>query len=153
MNASVISALAALGGAAIGGLTSVLATWLAERAKARSQWLADEKIRRQELYREFVQEASTCYIDALQHGTPDVPALIRLYAMIGRMRILSSPGVIQAAEHVARAILDTYLDRDRTFVELRDMAKSGSIDLLCAFGEACRSEFDALLNSVAVKLR
>src|SRR6476660_8676770 len=108
MNASVISALAALGGAAIGGLASVLATWLVERTKARSQWLADEKLRRQELDRECVQEASTCHIDALQHGNLDVPALIRLYAMIGRMRILSSPGVIQAAEQVARAILDTY---------------------------------------------
>jgi hypothetical protein len=153
MNASVISALAALCGAAIGGLTSVLATWLAERAKARSQWLADEKTRRQELYREFVQEASKCYIDALQHGNPDLPTLIRLYAMIGRMRILSSPDVIRSAEQVARTILDTYLDRDRTFIELRDMARTGSIDLLREFGEACRSEFDALHSSVSLKLR
>jgi hypothetical protein len=36
MNASVITALAALMGAIIGGLTSVLASWLAQRTQARS---------------------------------------------------------------------------------------------------------------------
>ena len=149
MNASVISALAALGGAAIGGLTSVLVTWLAENAKARGQWLADEKVRRQELYRDFVQEASKCYIDALQHANPDLPTLISLYAMIGRMRILSSQQVILAAERVAQKILDAYLDRDLTFVELRDMAKNGAIDLMRDFGEACRAEFENLRHSSA----
>ena len=60
MNASIISALAALIGAAIGGLTSVLATLLCEKTQAHAQWLAQEKIRRQELYKEFVEEAAEC---------------------------------------------------------------------------------------------
>lgn len=36
MNASVISALAALVGAAIGGMTSVLASWLTQRTQVRA---------------------------------------------------------------------------------------------------------------------
>jgi len=56
MNASVITALAALAGA-IGGLTC-FASWLAQHAQARAQWLAQDKLRRQELYKEFIEAAS-----------------------------------------------------------------------------------------------
>src|ERR1700730_6314370 len=91
MDASIISALAALVGATIGGLTSVLATWLAHRTQARAQWLAQETIRRQELYKEFIEEAAKCYADALQHEKPEVPAWIGLYARLGRLPVGCSP--------------------------------------------------------------
>jgi len=57
MNASVISALAALAGTAVGGLTSVLANWLSHRIRVRAQWRQHEKNRRQILYRDFIEEA------------------------------------------------------------------------------------------------
>ena len=65
MNASIISALAALVGAAIGGLTSVLASWLTQQTQAKTQWIAQDRMRRQELYKEFIEEASKAYADAL----------------------------------------------------------------------------------------
>jgi hypothetical protein len=74
MNASVISALAALAGAAIGGLTSVLASWWTQQIQAKVQWLAS----------------------------------------------------------------------DKTFLELREMVNSGSLDLLGDFSETCRAEFESL---------
>ncbi|MEX3935835.1 LapA family protein [Paraburkholderia phymatum] len=82
MNASVVSALAALVGAVIGGLTSVLASWLTQRTQVRAEWRAHDRIRRQELYRDFIEEATKCYINALQHNEPDLPALGSLYAKI-----------------------------------------------------------------------
>jgi hypothetical protein len=144
MNASVISALAALAGAAIGGLTSVLASWLTQRTQVRAQWLAQEKMRRQELYKEFIVEASKRYLDALQHDKADTSDLVGLYATIGRIRVLSSPEVYESAEKVGQKILDTYLEPDKTFLELRDLAKSGSFDLLRNFTETCRAEFEKL---------
>jgi hypothetical protein len=144
MNASVISALAALAGATIGGLTSVLASWLSQHAQAKAQWLAQDKVRRQELYKEFIDGASKCNIHALQHNEPDIPALVELYAKVGRMRILSSPKVVASAELVGRRIVDTYLASNKTFLELREMANSGSIDLLREFSETCRAEFASL---------
>jgi hypothetical protein len=60
MNASIISALAALAGAIIGGLTSVLASWLTQHEQARAQWLAQDKLQRQNLYKEFIATASKC---------------------------------------------------------------------------------------------
>jgi hypothetical protein len=144
MNASVISALAALAGATIGGLTSVLASWLSQHAQAKAQWLAQDKVRRQELYKEFIDGASKCNIHALQHNEPDIPALVELYAKIGRMRILSSPKVVASAELVARRIVDTYLVPNKTFLELREMTNSESIDRLREFSETCRAEFASL---------
>jgi hypothetical protein len=145
MNASIISTLAALAGAAIGGLTSLLASWLTQRLQVRTQWLTQEKMRRQELYKEFIEAASKCYIDALQHHEADIPGLAELYAKIGRMRVLSSPKVYESAEKIARKIIDTYQEPDKTIPELRNMAKSGSFNLLYDFTETCRAELEALL--------
>src|ERR1700730_695348 len=144
MNASIITALAALAGAAIGGLTSVLASWLTQHAQARAQWIAQDKLRRQELYKEFIEAASKCYVDALQHDKADIPALVELYVRVGRMRILSSSNVVESAELVARKIIDTYLAPNKTFLELREMVNSGTIDLLRDFSEACHAEFESL---------
>jgi hypothetical protein len=38
--------------------------------------------------------------------------------------------------------LNTYLEPDKTFVEMRDMANIGSIDLWREFSTACRDEFE-----------
>ena len=148
MDASVITALAALAGAAIGGLTSVFASWLNQRAQARAQWVAQDKLRRQELYKEFIGAASKCYIDALQHENADIPALVELYVRLGRMRILSSPNVIESAERVARRIVDSYLAPNKSFLELREMVNSGTIDLLRDFSEtSARSSTRCAINS------
>ena len=141
---SIISAVAALAGAITGGLTSVLASWLTQHAQARAQWRAHEKRQRQELYREFIEAASKCYVDALQRDKADIPALVELYARVNRIRVLSSPKTIESAELVARTIVDTYLESNKTFLELREMANCGSIVLLRDFSETCRDEFESL---------
>ncbi len=98
MDASIISALAALTGAAVGGFTNVFANWLSHRVQARAQSLQHETNRRQLLYRDFIDEASKCYIDALQHGEADISGLVGLYAKLSRMRIQSSERVVRSAD-------------------------------------------------------
>ena len=144
MEASIVSALAALTGAAVGGLTSGIANWLNHRTQVRAQWILHEKTRRQILYRDFIEEAAKCYIDALQHDEADIPGLVGLYAKLSRMRTLSSKPVVQCAEDVARKILDTYLEPDKSFIELREMAIDGTIDLLRGFSDACHDEFEQM---------
>ena len=144
MEVSVITALATLLGAATGGLTSVLATRLTQRTQARTQWLVQDVLRRQDLYKEFIEEAAKCYVHALQHEEPDVAALVALYAKIGRMRVLSSAKVVKIADHIARKIIDTYFEPDKSFLEVREMVNSGSIDLIQEFSVACRAEFETL---------
>ena len=144
MDASIISALAALTGAAVGGLTSGIVNWRSQRSQVRAQWILHEKSRRQMLYKDFIEDAAKCYIDALQHDEADIPGLVGLYAKLSRMRALSSKTVVDRAEDVARKILDAYLEPDKSFVELREMAVDGTIDLLQGFSAACRHEFDEM---------
>ena len=144
MDASIITALAALTGAAVGGLTSGIANWLNHRSQVRVEWILHEKGRRQTLYKDFIEEASKCYIDALQHDKADIAGLVGLYAKLSAMRALSSSPVVHCAEDVARKILDTYLEPDKSFVELREMAIDGTIDLLRGFSDACRDEFEEM---------
>jgi hypothetical protein len=140
MDASIISALAALGGAAIGGLTSIVGAWLTQQTQVTAQELTQDKLRRQELYREFIEDASKTYGDALQHDKTDI-ALVGIYTRISRMRVLSSPKVVESAEQAARAIIDAYLAPNVTFLELRDIFEKGRLDPLRIFAEACRAEF------------
>jgi hypothetical protein len=144
MNASIISALAGLIGAAIGGLTSGLASWFVQKTQAHLQWLVHERSRRQDLYKEFIEAASQCYADALLHEKPEMSALVDLYAKIGRMRLLSSPTVVASAEQIGRRINETYLEPNKTFIELQKMIDSNAIDILGDFSKACREEFESL---------
>ncbi len=61
MDGSATTALATLLGAATGGLTSVLATWLTHQTQARAQWLEQDALRRQNLYMEFIEAAARSY--------------------------------------------------------------------------------------------
>ena len=144
MDSASMPAFAALGGALLGGLTSFLTSSLTQRTHAREQQLMHNLTRREDLYKEFIEEASRLYADSLVHNTPDVSQLIRLYAMISRMRVLSSSTTVEIADEVARMIVNSYLAPNRTFAELRDMVNSGAIDPLRDFSEASRKEFQSL---------
>jgi len=144
MDSASISAFAALGGALIGGLTSFAASWVTQQTQAKAQQLSHKLTRREELYKDFVEEASKLYADSLLHETPEVSQLIRLYAMISLMRVVSPSTTVQNAEKVARMIVNTYLAPNKTFPELRDMVNSGAMDPLRDFSEACREEFQKL---------
>ena len=107
MDSASISALAALGGALIGGLTSFAASWVTQQTQVRAQQVQHKLTRREELYKDFVEEASKLYADSLVHDTPDVSQLIRLYAMISMMRAVSPSTIVQNADKVARMIVNT----------------------------------------------
>ena len=146
MNPSLMTALSALGGAAIVAAASFLRSWIVHQGQVRAQWLGQERLRRQDLYKEFIEEASKCYIDALQHHQPDISLLVVLYAKMSRMRVLASPNVLAAAERALKRIMDAYSEADVTFTNtnLRTMVRQSSFDFLRDFSESCRAEFDLL---------
>ena len=144
MDSAYVPALAAFGGSAVGGLTSLVATWVTQRRKDSARRLAQEKTKKQKLYKQFISEASKLYADALVHDNSEVTALVNLYTLIGRMRISSSDAVIGKAEAAARMIIDTYFSPNKTFPELRQLMDSRSMDPLREFGEVCRKELIAL---------
>jgi hypothetical protein len=82
MDGALMSAAAALGGAVIGGILTLLSSWLIQRRAERAQWLSQDTLRRQELYKEFVEEASKCLVNALQSDKPDLALLVPMYHII-----------------------------------------------------------------------
>jgi hypothetical protein len=145
MDIAYLSALAALAGSAVGGLTSFFSSWLGQSGQLKAQLFLHDKGRRQELYRDFVDEASRSYIDALTRDTPEPAKTVALYALISRMRFLSSPKVIEEADKVMRLILDTYPEPNKTFNDLHAMRKEGHpFDPLRDFSESCREELRGL---------
>src|ERR1700761_7552947 len=100
MNPAYLPALAALAGSAIGGLTSLASAWLTQQHQDRIKRFSQDKTGRQKLYRQFIEEASKLYADALVHEQAEVSALVSVYALISRMRFLSSSAVVEKAEAV-----------------------------------------------------
>jgi len=144
MDPAYLSALAALAGSGVGGLTSFLATWLSQNTALKAQLLLQDKERRQEIYRAFVEEASKLYIDALTHAAPESSKTIGLYALISRMRIISSPKVIDEGQKVAHLIMETYDEPNKSPDDLREMRKGRTPDPLRDFSESCRKELQVL---------
>src|SRR5215472_4855035 len=144
MNPAYFSAFAALAGSVIGGLTTFAAAWVTQRQQANVQWLLQEKTKRQELYQQFIEEASKSYVDALMHDQPPIAPVVGLYALISRIRVVSDPSIAERADKIGQMILRTYFLTNKTLPELRQMMESGALDPLRDFSEACREELFAL---------
>jgi hypothetical protein len=143
MDVAYISALSALAGSVVGGLTSGITTWLSLRAQARAGQHAHDKSLREDLYKDFVVAASKAYGDAITSNDPQIQEIVALYAMINRMRILSSPRIVACADEILQATLATYFAPNKTIRELHDLMKNGGgegLDLLKDFSENAREE-------------
>ncbi len=86
--------------------------------------------------------------DALTHQREEIAALVQLYAMIGRMRLVSSENVIDAAQRVLDAIVETYLGPNHTLHEMIGFSRKGGMDSLITFGDACRRDLAAHSSNV-----
>ena len=146
MDAGYITALAALGGAALGGFTSFASSWTLQRAQMNASRTESSKSRRQKLYKAFIDNASKIYGDALIHDNLELSRLIELYAILSRMRFISSAAVVDSADKVVRVITETYSQPNKSATEIQEMIENGSIDVLKSFSEACREEFESNLR-------
>jgi hypothetical protein len=144
MDAAYISAVSALAGSVIGGLTTGFTTLLNQRSQARAGMVAHELARREDLIKDFIVAASTIYGDAIVNSEPKMPEIVDLYAMVSRMRVLNMPKSVVRADEVMRSILDTYFSPNRTIADLRELVKTGGgVDPLKDFSEAAREELRA----------
>jgi hypothetical protein len=73
----------------------------------------------------LIAEASRLFVDALTHQTEDPTNMLPLYALVGRMRLVSSRSVIDAAMRIEHHILETYLGPNRSLHETRDPCPPG----------------------------
>ena len=146
MDSGYITAFAALGGAALGGLTSFATSWTTLRIQMKSQRSASSKSKRQKLYKAFIDDAARIYGDALIHDKLETTGLIDLHALVSRMRIVSSAPVIETAVNVVKVITETYSQPNKSPEEIEAMISNGTVDILQSFSEACRDEFEQSLE-------
>jgi hypothetical protein len=147
MDVAYLSALSALGGSVVGGLTSGIATWLSQRAHARAGQLAREMSRRDDLYKDFIVAASKAYGEAILCNEPQIQELLAVYAMISRMRVVSSPRTVLCAEKIMETTIGTYFAPNKTIREVHELMRNGvEIDPLKAFSEAAREELRAFTS-------
>src|SRR4051812_11449015 len=146
MDSGYITALAALGGAALGGFTSFATSWTTLRTQMKGQRSDSSRSNRQKLYKAFIDEAAKTYGDAMIHDRLETTGLIDLHALISRMRIMSSQPVIESANKVVKLITEAYNQPIKTPEKLEAMIGNGSVDILLSFGEAFREEFEQSLQ-------
>jgi len=144
MDAAYFSGLAALAGSVIGGLTSLGATWMTQHSQLGAQRFARNVERRETLYKDFINEASRLYVDAFEHDRTELANLVKLFAMISHMRVVSSPKIVEDADSVARLIIETYVAPNKTLDDLESTLGSHMVDPLRRFSEACREELQQL---------
>ena len=140
MDAAYISTLAALSGSAIGALASFATSWTIQNAQIKKTQLLQDRARREAIYGEFIQEASSLFADAFVHGLDDPGKLVRLYAIVNTTRLYGEPRTLDEAEKVMKRIGATYFAPSRELREFANITRAGELDPLCDFSRACRDE-------------
>ncbi len=145
MEVAYVSALSALAGSVVGGLTTGFTTWISGRSQAHAGRLVADVARRQDLFRDFIIAASKTYADALVSTKPNIQEVVALWAMVSRMRVLCSPPTTASAEKLMRQTMDISYAPPKTPEELHDLVIGGvGMDPLLEFSEAAREELRAL---------
>src|SRR5260370_34161204 len=139
MDSPYMSRIAALAGSAIGGFASFATTWLTQHEQERAHRFAQAMTRREHLYGEFIDEASKLFTYALTHQLDDPSKFVRLYALVGRLRLLAPAVVIAKAEEVMQHIVETYHLPKRDFSNPEERRRH-DVALLRASRETCRED-------------
>jgi hypothetical protein len=140
MDSSFVTATAAVLGSAVGATASIVTTWITQRTQTiRAQ--AEEKLRgREALYGEFITEASRLTVEALGHSLEHPEALVKLYGILGRIRLVAADPVLAAAEACCRRIIDLFLGPNMTVEQIRTALDLEQLDPIKEFSTAGRAE-------------
>jgi hypothetical protein len=103
---------------------------------------------REQLYSDFIKEASELYVASLTHNLEDFGRLIRLYELVSRIRLMASVSVVKAAEEFVKQILVHFAEENLTIEQLRNTALTSKTHPLQHFSEVCRTELQAIAHNM-----
>jgi hypothetical protein len=147
MSPGATAGLAAVFGSLVGALGSSTSTWITQRHQDRRDVLAKKIVRRETLYSDFINESARLLVDAAAHNASDPKNLIPAYALLSRIRLSSSPKVLQAAEGVVKRIVETYPQPNLTAEQIQSVAVSGE-NPLKDFSDICRAELESMQRQI-----
>lgn len=142
MDTAILSGTARLVGSLVGGVSTFAASWVTQGKLVGSQRRFHRASQRQQLYSEFIVEATKRLAEAWNHEAEGPEVVTNLYSAVQRMRLISSSHVVDCAEQVMRAVIAAYVEPNKTFDELRQRVqqRTDANDNLREFTEACRQE-------------
>ena len=148
MNEAVISAVAALTGSALGGLTPIISNYLIQRGLTQRELLTHELVERQNLYAEFIRFGTPLYVSAITKEPQDenLDDLVKLYALVGRIRLYASAPVIEAAQDFVALVTEKYGSAAVTIEDLRSATLKPHVDPLRPFSIQCRKELEEIFH-------
>ena len=80
IQSALIPALAAISGSIVGGLASFATTYFTQRNQAHRDLMARDVAHREELYSQFIKEATNLYVDSLDRTLEKPAPLISMFA-------------------------------------------------------------------------
>ena len=140
MDAAIVTGLSAVFGSLAGGMASVLTTWITQRNQTRHERSKMEIRKRESLYGEFVNEVARLTADSVDHPLEHAQTVVNLFALLSRIRFVSSQRVVDAAEECSRHVVDLYAMEKMGREDLMNAVCKTSPEILRSFSDACRAE-------------
>lgn len=152
MEPALVTGLAAVLGSMAGASASIFTTWMTLHSQSIREQSQAELRRREALYAEFISEGFRLTADAFEHSLERADALVNLYSILGRIRLVASPEVVEAGDKCCHFLIELYIHKNFTMDEI-SMAIRDSEHPLNGFSLACRKELDRFVFRVARKRR
>jgi len=140
MDQNLITAMAGVLGSVSGASAAIATTWISQKSQTIRERAKSETRKREILYGDFITEASQRLANAFDHSLDSPETLVKLGAILGRIRLFSSDAVLTAAEECFERIVELYAKPNRTIAEVFTTLHSGEFEFLRRFSDACRVE-------------
>ena len=140
MDENFTTAMAGVLGSVSGASAAIATTWISQKNQTIRERPKSETRKREILYGDFITEASPLVADAFDHSLDKPETLVKLYAHLGRIRLVSSDAVLTAAEECCDRVVDLYAKPNRIMAEIFTTSHSGEFEFLKDFSAACRVE-------------
>ena len=140
MDSTIIAAGAAALGSVVGAAATIGTTWITQRTQTVRAKVEAKLRDRETLYGEFITEASRLTVDALSHSLEKPETFVKLYGILGRIRLVAADPVLAAAQACGRQIGDLYAKPNMTVEQIRVAFEQERLDPIRDFSVACRKE-------------
>jgi hypothetical protein len=140
MDSTFITAIAAACGSLVGAAATIVTTWITQRTQTVHTQREQTLRHREALYGDFITEASRLAVEAFSHSLEQPDTFVKLYGIIGRIRLMATDPVLAAAEACIQQIMDIYAKPNMTVEQIRLAFERDRLDPIKDFSIACRKE-------------
>jgi hypothetical protein len=148
MDATIVTAMAAVLGSLVGGSATVATAWVTQKTLSKRELIGAEIRKREMLYGEFISASSKLVVDSFTHTLEKPETLSPVYEILNRIRLCASDAVLAEAEEMLKWLTEQYASPNLSLEEIRKLVQARGPDPLKSFGEACRVELKSMQATV-----